>query len=539
MPGALIVEFEDDRPPIRLESVEGGESLEALLRRKGIRLNTRCANQGLCHGCEVRLRQEAQSGFSLVKSCQVPLDTLAGGATVQVPQRSLSTIDPQIQVDFQTLVRAGRQPIHGSARPGGFGLAVDIGTTTVVATLIDLSSGVQAATESSINQQVSRGDNVITRIDYCTGRPDRFGELCTLLHAETLAPLLRKLEQGHPGCLAEVDVAVVAGNTTMLHFMAKVPPDSMGRHPFSPAFLDLRISTAADGGLDGESGLRPDCPVYLLPGFAAFIGADIFAGALSTGMFYSRSTSLLVDVGTNGELLLAHDGKLFGCATAAGPAFEGGGLKYGSRALPDTVAHLQLHGDPFGLDFSLTTTAGTGFPHGICGSAYVDFIASAHQEGLLNDFGRLDPDALSSIPPEWITEPGYGKGLRLQPGRELCVTEADVALILQAKAAIAAGIEVLLDKAGISPREVETLYLAGGFGFHLNVRNALKIGLFPGFKERQVQVVGNTALGGACLSLMDRTLVDEGLENRSRVEIFELNTIPDFEETYIDNLMIP
>jgi uncharacterized 2Fe-2S/4Fe-4S cluster protein (DUF4445 family) len=282
--------------------------------------------------------------------------------------------------------------------------------------------------------------------------------------------------------------------------------------------------------------------VQLLPGIAAYIGADIVAGLCATGMAYDPQPSLLVDMGTNGEIVLQSGGKLFGCATAAGPAFEGCGLRCGTRAREGAVCDLRLRLDPFCLEAGVIGKLPLARAEGICGSAYLDFLATGRTGGLLGATGRFEPAAWAKLPESHRSTENGERAFRLAAaggGRGLCVSEVDVALLLQAKAAIGAGLEILLESAGVRAPDVGRLCLAGGFGMHLNVAHAIAVGLLPGFREDQVRVVGNTALAGALLALVDRTTLEEMENLRRQVDVIELNLADGFEDRYIEHLLLP
>jgi uncharacterized 2Fe-2S/4Fe-4S cluster protein (DUF4445 family) len=327
----------------------------------------------------------------------------------------------------------------------------------------------------------------------------------------------------------------------MQHLLVGEDPTPLGIAPFTPRFIAGRRVSAADINLEA-AGLAPETPVQLLPGIAAYIGADITAGILASGMGFDEQPGLLVDIGTNGEIVLQAEGRLFGCATAAGPAFEGSGLRCGTRARAGAVSDLNLRLNPFGLETKVIGDIPLARANGICGSAYVDFLASARSAGLLGGNGRFDLSVWESLPEQCRFRHEGRRAFRLAARNgadDLRVSEVDVALLLQAKAAIGAGIEVLLETAGLRAADLGRVYLAGGFGMHLNVAHAIAIGLLPGFREEQVRVVGNTSLAGALLALVDRTTLTEMEELRERVQVIELNLAAGFEDRYIEHLMLP
>jgi uncharacterized 2Fe-2S/4Fe-4S cluster protein (DUF4445 family) len=327
----------------------------------------------------------------------------------------------------------------------------------------------------------------------------------------------------------------------MLHLLVAEDPTSLGIAPFTARFLTGKRLVAADIHLSIEA-LAPETPIQLLPGIAAYIGADITAGVYATGMVYDTAPSLLVDIGTNGEIVLQNNGALTACATAAGPAFEGCGLRCGTRAREGAVSDLRITLDPLEITAETIGSVPPARASGICGSAYIDFLATARACGLLGHAGRFDSSAWNGLPETRRCTDDEERALFLtgntSPGSPR-VSEVDVAVLLQAKAAIGAGIETLLETAGIRADELSRVYLAGGFGMHLNVPNAIAIGLLPGFRPDQVRVVGNTSLAGALLALIDRTTLEEMEALRERVEVIELNLAEDFEDRYVEHLMLP
>ena len=523
----------------------GGRSLADALAAHGLPLNTRCGQRGLCRGCEVILLEGALvvDGVSVaapatVRACRAQV---AEQVVVNVPARSRIEHKPQVGETFEIAIPYAHQPLF-PPQPGGrdTAFAVDVGTTTVVVLLVDLVSGEVLSRAGAFNEQIRFGDNVVTRID-AARTPEAIAVQQKAVVVETIAPLLLRACE-HAGRGPErIAGGAIAGNTTMLHLLVGEDPTSLGIAPFTPRFIEAKQFSAAQITL-AVAGLAPETPVQLLPGIAAYIGADITAGVYATGMIYDAAPSLLVDIGTNGEIVLQSGGKLFGCATAAGPAFEGCGLRCGTRARDGAVSDLQMSFNPFALAAEIIGNVPLARATGVCGSAYVDFLATARGGGLLGTAGRFQTAAWESIPASFRHESDGERAVRLVAANgagELRISEVDVALLLQAKAAIGAGIETLLDTAGITAVELSRVYLAGGFGMHLNVPHAIAIGLLPGFRAEQVRVVGNTALAGALLALVDRTTLAEMEAVRAQVEVVELNLTDGFENRYIEHLMLP
>ncbi len=522
MSGKALIEIEGRPRKIEADRLE--RTLAEILADSGYPLNTRCNQRGMCRGCHVVAAGEIPRDLL---ACQ---HRLADGDVLRItiPARSLLSHAPSVVSDFQTGVSAGNDPIF--TEPGTLGIAVDIGTTTVAAILAELASGKVLAKAAALNAQVSRGDNVLTRIQICQDDKANVARLKDDFWAGTFHPLLKRLLADSGAGVADVAGVVVSGNTTMLHLACGVDPTPLGTVPFTPAFLDQREFSGDGFGLPRE--LR----VIFLPGISAYVGADISSGAACCGVRYGDRPQLLVDVGTNGEILLCGPRGNLACATAAGPAFEGCGLLCGMRAARGAVSRISLAAEPFRVEFQAIGGARVT-PHGITGSAYVDFLAEGRRTGLLNENGRFDR-SLAAAHPEHFREEENGLSFLLSPAHpDLRIGEVDVALLLQAKAAIAAGIETLLELQSLRASEVGRVFLAGGFGLNLSIPNAIACGLLPGVREEQISAVGNTSLGGAYLAMLDRSIAAE--MGDLRAEAIELNLDPGFEDRYLDHLSLP
>ncbi len=526
----------------------GDQSLADVLAARGFPLNTRCGRRGLCHGCEVRLTEGSVTcgpltvtAPALVRACQA---RAAGPLVLSLPPRSRMEHQPQVGETFRIDVPAAHRPLFAPL-PNGLdtGFAIDVGTTTVVVLLVDLASGELLARAGGFNQQLRFGDNVLTRIDAARD-PHAARQMQAAVVGETIAPLLARACERAGRSPARLAGGTLAGNTTMLHLLAGEDPTPLGVAPFTPRFLAGRRLAWHDlaGPATAAPPPGPAPPVQLLPSIAGYIGADIVAGIYATGMLFDERPSLLVDIGTNGEVVLQSGGRLTACATAAGPAFEGCGLRCGARARTGAISRLQLGLQPFAVDAGTIGGLPLARADGICGSAYLDFLAAGRRCGLLTATGRFAAAAWAAVPPSHQVTGDGGRALRLAGpdgvGTAL-VSEVDVAVLLQAKAAIGAGVETLLETAGLTPGEIARVCLAGGFGMHLDVANAAAIGLLPGLDPARVEVVGNTALAGAVLALVDRTTLGEMEQLRTRVEVLELNLQRDFSDRYVEHLLLP
>ncbi len=565
-PLSLQIVSESDARQIDVPPRRAAGPLTEILRTESLPLNTRCGERGLCQGCMIELVQgrlantetgqtiavEAGRPPRMLRACRHRLVEGGGATTIAIPARSLLAHQPQAITSFQVNVPFAHDPMPGAATGAEprVGVAIDIGTTTVAIALIDLSTGESLAQGARFNEQIHLGDNVLTRINVCTVEPKKTALLQEHVVNKTIAPLLDELLDVAGVSRDQLSLATCAGNTVMLHLLAGVNPRPLGVAPFEPVFKEHRVVTAreielfwpmqAEAGPGGPA--RGDLPFHLLPSAAGYVGADLCAGAFASGLAYDDGPVMLVDVGTNGEILLKHGQTLLGCATAAGPAFEGGMLDSGLRAGDGAISHVRLSANPFGCETELIGPPRTK-PIGLCGTAYIDFLAQARRVQLLTPTGRFDPDAADAAAHidgaahtrRFVAaRSGQGDGAGI-----IGISETDIANLLQAKAAIAAGIICLLERQGLRPGDIKTLYLAGGFGLHLDLDSAIGCGLLPGFRREQIQLIGNSSLAGAYLSLVDQTVLDELQRIAERMEVIELNLDPSFEGTFIDQLMLP
>lgn len=527
----IRVELPEGAQELVLTPGDAGRRLSEILRSHNLPLNTRCGEKDMCAGCLVELVQgsvvhvdgSVLSACEEIRGCRYR--PTGDEVTIRIPQRSRLAYAPQVLDHYRINVPYARDPITAE----GVGIAVDVGTTTVALHAFDLAIGDLVGTASGFNKQMHFGDDVLTRINLCATDPDMLARMQEAIVHETILPLVLEAV-GDPD---QVTCYTIAGNTTMLHLLVGEDPTPMGTAPFAPRFLERSPFEA------GRIGLEPvEALVYLLPSIAAYIGADLTAGLFASGLLYDEGPSLLVDVGTNGEILLRHNGRTSACATAAGPAFEGSGLTGGIRAGEGAIDHISFRTDPFQVEWERIGPPGVK-PTGVCGSGYVDLLAAGRRCCLLSPTGRFRPAI--GLDEHFVDTP-HGCALRLASGqgrRPILVSEGDVARLLQAKAAVAAGILTLLGKHGLSPSDVKTLYLAGGFGMHVDLANAIACGLLPGFATGQIELVGNTSLAGATLALLDRNTLAELARARAGVEVVELNLDPGFENTYIDQLALP
>ena len=412
------------------------------------------------------------------------------------------------------------------------GLGVDLGTTTVVAFLVDLATGERLGTRAELNSQRSFGADVISRIESAS-TPGGLETLRGRISCQ-IAAMARGLAQGVGAREGDIVSFAIAGNTTMMHLLAGAPPDAIARAPFAPAFLNRRIESAAALGLVEHEG----CAAILLPGLSAYVGADIIAGLAAIGLHEAEGRSLFLDLGTNGEIAFGGRAGIVCCATAAGPAFEGAGIEKGSGGVEGAIDSVWI--DEGCIRFG---TIGGAPATGICGSGLIDALAVLLECGLVDDTGRVvDETEAAALPPSLRALVGEGeRGPRVYLDRErgIYISQGDVRAAQLAKAAIAAGIDTLLKVEGVGPGDVASLYLAGGFGSLLDVSSAVRIGLIPKELAQRVIVVGNASGAGATAACLSRRRLEACDRVRAACSYVELSSRPDFNEAYVERMMFP
>jgi uncharacterized 2Fe-2S/4Fe-4S cluster protein (DUF4445 family) len=428
----------------------------------------------------------------------------------------------------------------GDTTPRQYGIAFDLGTTTVVATLLDLATGTPLAVASMLNKQQPFGADVITRISAIMMEPATLDTLARLAH-ETLAELTADVcgQAGvDPGEVCEV---ALAGNATMTHIALGIDPEPLGVAPFIMAARQLPEVLAADLNLP----VHPRARAFMFPAFGGYVGGDITAGLLASGMDRDSRTRLFVDIGTNCEIVLGNRDWLLATAAPAGPAFEGAAIRCGMRAADGAIEVVSM--TPDGVELRVI---GDAKPAGLCGSGLVDAVSSLVGVGLLDRSGRFVPEAdapalapglagrLTMLGAErvfvlhWLGEPG-------DVARSIFLSQRDVRELQFAKAAIATGWNILLQEAGLAPGDIQQVLLAGSFGSYLSPANAIRLGLVPRLPAARVVSAGNVAGEGAKMALLSVRERAGALALQEEVRYVELSDRSDFNDAFVEQLQFP
>lgn len=417
-----------------------------------------------------------------------------------------------------------------------FGIAFDIGTTTIAAYLYDLNTGRRLDVGSMLNPQRKFGADVITRIEYTMASSHTRDEMNSEI-IDCVNTIISHFAFKNKFDISDIYMATFVGNTTMMHFLMNMDARNMAVSPFIPVSTGLyRFSTGSMGINMNKSGYA-----VMFPGVSAYIGADTVAAVLSSGMYEDEGISLLIDIGTNGEIVLGNREWLYSCSTAAGPAFEGANIRNGVGGVSGAIDTVRLVP---GFEY---TVIGGEKPLGICGSGIVDAIAGLLEAGLVDETGRLIgingaacPDAVYEN--RLVKIDGMASFLiaasgETSVGTDIAITQKDIRELQNAKAAIAAGVKTLVKRAGIRLEDIEHVYLAGGFGSRLNIGSALKIGLLPYELKDRIESIGNAAGSGAVEGLLSAGMLKAAVRIKEKIRYIELSASADFTDEYIECMM--
>ena len=449
--------------------------------------------------------------------------------------------DDPAGVTVTTFAAAGGERVlaveRGDTAGMKFGLAVDIGTTSVVSTLIELESGEQLGSVSSLNPQAVFGGDLMSRIAFAQFHPGNLRKL----HTRIVGLLNQHIEEicRQSGVLAKwIYKVVVVGNTCMHHLLLGIDPSYVGLAPYAPVMRHALVLPARELFLK----VAPEARVCLLPLVAGFVGADAVAVALATRIYESAEIRIAVDIGTNGEVLLGSRDRLWACSAPAGPALEGAQIRHGMRGALGAIDRVTVDDDLH------VHTIGEADALGICGSGLIDLVAGLLDAGVIDWTGLIQVESRAALPPK-LAERVVMRGeerqvIVLRPGEagaraEIVLSQDDVRQVQLAKGAIASGVVMLQHVAGVPDARVAELMLAGGFGNYVSIASALRIGLIPPLPVERIRYVGNAAALGAQLCLVSETERRRAESVAARIEHVSLAAHPDFERIFVEAMNFP
>jgi uncharacterized 2Fe-2S/4Fe-4S cluster protein (DUF4445 family) len=425
----------------------------------------------------------------------------------------------------------------GDTRTRNYGLAIDIGTTTVVGYLYDMDTGSLRGVYSRLNGQSPYGSDVVTRIEHAIKTE---GGLIQL--QESICDTVNRITENlcHINTISSSDIytIVIVGNTPMIHLFWGLPPRFLSRFPYNPLTTRPLCAGPEDVGIDMNRLGR----IISLPLISGFIGSDTVGAVLSTGLHKSRTPKLLIDIGTNGEVVLTNGLAMAACSCAAGPAFEGAHIACGMRGAGGAIDRVDFADNDIHYDVIDDVP-----PKGICGSGLVDAVAEMLKAGLITPDGRLVTEKETPNPfyAGRLTYKKYGRfsitGRDHLPGgaQEVLITQKDIRELQLAKGAIMAGIKILIDRLGLQEQDIREVYLAGAFGNYIRPDNAVAIGLLPVLKNARVTQVGNAAGSGAKMALLSQKAFKQAIKIAGRIEYVELAKIPEFQEDFFEGMAFP
>jgi uncharacterized 2Fe-2S/4Fe-4S cluster protein (DUF4445 family) len=514
-----------------------GESLLVAARNAGVLIDSPCNGNGTCGKCKVKIINQGTKETVLACRTEVHRDVVveipehADSADVQIKQDGMArttAIDSAFRKEYiatgkHTRVYHCNQLI--AVEPGDtaselFGLVVDIGTTTLVAALVDLTTGTELAATGALNPQSRLAQDVLSRIRYSSNE-EGLAEMQQLFIDE-LNGMIQQVTAETKILPSNIYELVFSGNTCMLHLATKTSPVSLGKYPYTPVIRGGELLSAAKLGIY----VAASALVYLPPIVSAYVGADITAGVMAAGLDERQENCLFIDIGTNGEMVLAAAGRLVATSTAAGPAFEGMNISQGMRAAPGAIEGFKISdgGD------RLATTIGGAPAVGICGSGLLDIVAQLVSHGLVNRQGKFHPPETGLLAASLVDRDG--KTL-FEITEGVYLSQQDIRQVQLAKGAIRAGIEALLAHCRISAEQVDRVLIAGSFGYHLDPESLLAIGLLPEQFRGNIEFWGNTSKTGGQAFLVNQQLRRRIEKTVEDISVLELANQDNFDRLFV------
>lgn len=417
---------------------------------------------------------------------------------------------------------------EGDTSAENYGVGLDVGSSKIIYHLVDLNSGETLAKGGAENPQVAYGEDVVSRITYASKSEANLKRLQSVV-VEAINGLIEDV-CGRAGVSKRRVYEVVAvGNTVMHHLLFGINPKNIGVSPFIPAVRGIISAPAHELGLD----INPNGRVTALPVVAGFVGADAVANILITGIHKKSELSMVIDVGTNTEIMIGNSEEIFACSAPSGPAFEGAHITHGMKAVTGAIESVRIEGSKLSYE-----VIGGAKPRGICGSGMIELIAELYKAGIIKRNGkfveeheRIVRDKVPMFVVAW--------GEETESGRPVTVTERDINEFLLAKAAIRSGWQTLMENMGITPGQLDKIYIAGSFGRHIDIESAKTIGLLPDVETEKIVFAGDTAVGGAKMALKSTRQRKEAEELLEKIRYVELSTDKKFYQTFIKALLLP
>jgi uncharacterized 2Fe-2S/4Fe-4S cluster protein (DUF4445 family) len=523
-------------------------------RQAGVLIESPCGGVGTCGKCRVKIKPGFYKNIKFGKNSHLSLKDkkegfvlscetfIMGDIIVDVPQtknnreikivdhgKSFNIIfdnyitkkyfkDENITQVFADGILIAKET--ADTKNKNYGLAIDIGTTTLVVSLVDVNTGNEIDSVSSLNPQSSYAQDVLSRIRFASDN-DGLSTMFDLV-LENFNNSINEICRKNNVDKKYIYEAVFSGNTTMIHLATKTNPSSLGKYPYTPVIKGGDYVQSKSLGLNiSEFGL-----VYLPPIMSAYVGADITSGILASELFNEKGIVLFVDIGTNGEMVLAKNGKLIATSTAAGPAFEGMNISHGMRAGDGAIERFDIHNETINIE-----TIGDSLPQGICGSGLLDIVGEFVANNIINKSGKFKENVLFNNNLAIVEN---AKLFRIY--EDVSISQKDIRQVQLAKGAVRAGIEALLKAMDIEKENVDKVLIAGSFGYHLSPKSLINIGLLPKEFDGKIEFLGNTSKSGGIAFLLNKTYRKNMKKITQNIEVLELANIKDFEKIFVKEL---
>lgn len=522
------IKITDENGRCRTVGFEAPKRLSELMSQNGIPVDMPCGGRKQCLKCKIKITGDIlpmdNHEASLLTEREIAGNIRFACMTMVVGDAQLQLFKPAYE-KIRILTEGNIPDFALSPWGEKYGIAADIGTTTVAMYLYRLSDGILLKSLSDVNPQVLFGADVVSRIEKSMSG---YGSQLARAIRGRLSELAAELCAISKIKAEDVDSIVLTGNTAMLYLLCGLNPQSIAAAPFEPEYRFGKFIPA------GELDLPFDAVVYLPRCISAYVGADITTAILAAGFFRDGRVTegkprLLADIGTNGEIVLAANGRLLCCSTAAGPAFEGAGIAFGMSAKDGAISRVMLE------DGAMTCTVlGGGEARGICGSGLLDATACMVESRVLDETGIISDEGHDFL--KYVTKHDGQAAFRL-PGTEVLLTQKDIRAVQLAKSAVRAGMLTLIEEAGLEPEDISELLIAGGFGSNINAYSAQRIGLIPDGFAARARTIGNAAGAGAAMVLMSDIIRKESETLCKYAQTVELSSNPVFFEYFISGML--
>ena len=490
---------------IEINAVEGEDLLSAQIRA-GLRPDAPCGGQGSCGKCLVTVEDKEGSSREVL-ACQY---IIGSDLTVNVRTKAkINILESGVKREVSLAPRTDE----------GYAAAFDIGTTTVVCYLLDLSTGELKGKSSMLNPQSQYGADVISRCEYAINNGT--GDLAQTIR-NGMNELIDNICREQDLDSDSIKMITVVGNTCMHHLFLGIDPSSLTVVPYEAKVKDEMVMKASEAELKASE----DAVLQVLPNIAGFVGADTVGCLLATAFDCLDELSLLIDIGTNGEMVMGNKDRMITCSCAAGPAFEGAKIECGMRGTVGAIDHVKADGDRFSFH-----VIGDEEPEGICGSGLLDAVAVFLDLEIIDETGKIDMDSEYAFRLKNTDMPA------VRFSDNVYLSQKDVREVQLAKGAIAAGIELMAEKLGIRINDIEKVMIAGAFGNYMDPHSACRIGLLPAVLEDRIEMIGNAAGEGRMIASLNVNEFLHAQEIREKAEFLELASYPAFQDTFVDNLL--